>query len=58
MKVQRMKTNLVPPKEPILVYVLMEEGDPIAVYYNKLDAQNDALKYELHNWYIIARELT
>lgn len=52
-----MKTNLVPPKEPILVYVLMEEGDPIAVYYNKLDAQNDALKYELHNWNIIAREL-
>ena len=58
MKVQRMKTNLVPPKEPILVYVLMEEVDPIAVYYNKLDAQNDALKYELYNWNIIARELT
>ena len=58
MKVQRMKINLVPPKEPILVYVLMEEVDPIAVYYNKLDAQNDALKYELHNWNIIARELT
>ena len=58
MKVQRMKINLVPPKEPILVYVLMEEVDPIAVYYNKLDAQNDALKYELYNWNIIARELT
>ena len=42
----------------MLVYVLMEEVDPIAVYYNKLDAQNDALKYELHNWNIIARELT
>ena len=58
MKVQRMKTNLVPPKEPMLVYVLMEEVDPIAVYYNKIDAQNDALKYELYNWNIIARELT
>ena len=57
MKAFQMKINLVPPKEPILVYVLMEEVDPIAVYYNKLDAQNDALKYELHNWNIIAREL-
>ena len=40
-----------------LVYVLMEEVDPIAVYYRKIDAQNDAIKYQLHNWTIIAREL-
>jgi len=43
--------------EPKLVYILMEEVDPIAVYYTKLDAQNAAIKYELHNYIIIAREL-
>ena len=35
----------------------MEEGDPIAVYFRKIDAQNDAIKYQLHNWIIVAREL-
>ena len=35
----------------------MEEVDPIAVYYTKLDAQNAAIKYELRNYIILAREL-
>jgi len=43
--------------EPKLVYILMEEMDPIAVYHTKLDAQNAAIEYSLRNYTILAREL-
>lgn len=42
---------------PTTVYLLMEEVDPIGVYHHKLDAQNDAIKYELHNYTITELEL-
>ena len=42
---------------PTTVYLLMEEIDPIGVYHHKLDAQNDAIKYELHNYTITELEL-
>lgn len=45
-------------KQPETVYVLMEEVDVLAVYHKKIDAQNAAIKHELHNYTIIETELT
>ena len=45
-------------KQPETVYVLMEEVDVLAVYRKKIDAQNAAIKHELHNYTIIETELT
>jgi len=39
-------------KKPTHVFVLTDEGDVIGVYERKIDAQNDAIKYELTNYYI------
>lgn len=57
-------------KQPETVYVLshkyddlssgevMEEVDVLAVYRKKIDAQNAAIKYGLHNYTITETELT
>ena len=41
----------------ITVYILVEEVDIIGVYKNRQEALNDALRYELHNWFIDEKEL-
>ena len=38
--------------KPKHVFVLIDEGDVLKVYESKIDAQNDAIKYELTNYYI------
>jgi len=41
----------------ITVYILVEEVDIIGVNKNRQEALNDALRYELHNWFIDEKEL-
>ena len=41
----------------IKVYILVEEVDIIGVYKNRQEALNDALRYELHNWFIDEKDL-
>jgi hypothetical protein len=45
-------------KKPVVtVYLLMDEVDPIGVYYNKIDAQNAAITYDFLNYTITEMEL-
>jgi hypothetical protein len=39
-------------KKPTHVFVLTDEGDVLGVYERKIDAQNDAIKYELTDYHI------
>jgi hypothetical protein len=39
-------------KKPTHVFVLTDDDDVVGVYERKIDAQNDAIKYELTNYYI------
>ena len=41
----------------LTVYILCEEVDIIGVYKTRQEALNDALRYELHNWFIDEKEL-
>ena len=43
--------------EMITVYILCEEVDIIGVYKTRQEALNDALRYELNNWFIDEKEL-
>ena len=43
-------------KKPTHVFVLTDEGDVLGVYERKIDAQNDAIKYELTNYHIVETE--
>ena len=43
--------------ENMTVYILVEEVDIIGVYKTRHEALNDALRYELHNWFIDSKEL-
>jgi len=39
-------------KKPTRVFVLTDDGDVVGVYERKIDAQNDAIKYEFTNYHI------
>lgn len=39
-------------KKPAHVFVLTDDGDVLGVYERKIDAQNDAIKYNLTDYYI------
>jgi hypothetical protein len=39
-------------KKPSHVFVLIDDGDVLGVYERKVDAQNDAIKYELTDYFI------
>jgi len=41
----------------LTIYILCEEVDIIGVYKTRQEALNDALRYELHNWFIDEKEL-
>ena len=41
----------------IKVYILVEEVDIIGVYKTRQEALNDALRYELNNWFIDEKDL-
>ena len=38
--------------KPTHVFVLSDDGDVLGVYERKIDAQNDAIKYELTAYHI------
>jgi len=41
----------------IKVYILVEEVDIIGVYKTRQEALNDALRYELKNWFVDEKDL-
>ena len=41
----------------LTVYILCEEVDIIGVYKTRQEALNDALRYELKNWFIDEKDL-
>ena len=41
----------------LTIYILCEEVDIIGVYKTRQEALNDALRYELHNWFIDEKDL-
>ena len=43
--------------ENMTVYILVEEVDIIGVYKTRQEALNDALRYELRNWFVDSKEL-
>lgn len=49
-------TKYITNKKPAHVFVLTDEGDVIGVYERKIDAQNDAIKYDLPNYHIAETE--